>query len=71
MQLNVYIPKEKARLIEALDEAAKRTGRQKNEIVLEALEGYLVRVRSKLDVFHLGAVEPATRDELHLEHRAL
>lgn len=70
MQLNIYVPKEKARLVEALDEATKRTGRQKNDLVLEALEAYLTRVRPVLDVFHLGPVEVTSRSDLYLEHQA-
>jgi hypothetical protein len=41
MQLNVYIPKEKASLLRRLDEAAKRRGRPKNALVIEAIEAYL------------------------------
>lgn len=67
MQLNVYVPNDKAGLIEALDEASRRTGRPKNEIVLEALEAHLGRMRPELEVFHLGAVQLPRRSELHLE----
>jgi len=67
MQLNVYVPKDRAKVIEALDETAKRTGRQKNELVLEALEAYLSKTRPALGAFHLGAVTLPERDELYTE----
>jgi hypothetical protein len=38
MQLNVYIPKDKAYILDALDRVAEQSGLSKNEIVLEALE---------------------------------
>jgi hypothetical protein len=38
MQLNVYIPKDKEHLLAALAEEADRTGRSKNELILEAIE---------------------------------
>lgn len=67
MQLKVYVPKTKAALLEALDAAARRTGRRKSALVLEALEAYLARERPALGVFHLGPVELPPRDELHVE----
>lgn len=38
MQLNVYVPTGKEQLLRALDEEAERSGRSKNELVLEAIE---------------------------------
>lgn len=72
MQLNVYVPKEKAEIVRALDAAAKRTGRPKNELVLEALEAYLQRARPQLEVFELGVGTWPSRGELYLErwHRS-
>jgi hypothetical protein len=70
MQLNVYIPKQKERIVQALDEATKRTGKPKNEIVLAALESYLSRSRPELGVFHLGKVEFPPRDELYVDRDA-
>lgn len=68
MQLNIYIPKEKARVLEALDEAARRMGRPKNELALEALETYLGQMQCQLGTFHLGATDERTpRSDLYLE----
>ncbi len=67
MQLNIYVPKEKTRVLEALDEATRRTGRPKSELVLEALEGYLRQVRPQFGVFHLGRIDLGHRDDLYLE----
>lgn len=69
-QLNIYIPKEKARVLQTLDEAARRTGRPKSELTLEALELYLARMQPELGVFHLGTVEPVRRSDLYLERWA-
>ena len=38
MQLNIYIPKDKAYVLDALARAAERSGLSKNEMVLEAIE---------------------------------
>ncbi len=67
MQLNIYVPKDKAGVVQALDEAAKRTGKQKNELVLEALEAYLAPTRPRLKVYSMGAMDFPPRDELYLE----
>ena len=67
MQLNIYVPKQKEPVVRALDEANRRTGRPKNEIILDALEAYLRQDRPRLGSFHLGQVEITSRDELHLE----
>ncbi len=69
MQLNIYVPKDKAEVLEALDEAARRTGRPKSELAIEALESYLKQMEIQLEVFHLGTVEPIDRDDLHLERQ--
>lgn len=68
MQLNVYVPKSRAFLIERLDETARRTGRQKNELVLEALAAYLVRERPKPGLHDLGKIEMPSREELYGEY---
>ena len=65
MQLNIYVPKDKAAVVQALDEAAHSTGRQKNELVLEALETFLRREHSPLGVYDLGAFEFPSRDEIY------
>lgn len=67
MQLNLYVPKARANLVQALDDAARRTGRPRNELALEALEVYLRQLPSELEVFHLGHFEFPSRDELYLE----
>lgn len=38
MQLNVYIPRDKEHLMDALSRESDRTGRSKNELILEAIE---------------------------------
>ena len=38
MQLNIYVPKEKERVLIQLDALSRDLGRPKNEIVLMALE---------------------------------
>jgi hypothetical protein len=56
MQLNVYIPKDKEYLLEALVRAAKRSGLSKNEIVLEAIERrVLTEGEPSYQVYDLGA----------------
>ena len=67
MQLNIYVPREKEDVVAALDEAARRLGRQKNEIVIEALESYLAAERPPLGVFHLGQAPAFSRDDLYVE----
>jgi hypothetical protein len=68
MQLNIYVPKERAGVLEALDLVARRTGRRKNEVALEALETYLGKAKTELGVYHLGEVRMPSRDELYLEN---
>lgn len=68
MQLNVYVPKEKTGLVEELDRTAKRTGRAKNELVLEALERFLREHRPKFEPAHLGVFEMPTREEIYKEY---
>ncbi len=67
MQLNVYIPRDTEHVVVALDETARRLGRQKNELVIEALETYLAAARPPVGVFHLGPVHGAARADLYLE----
>lgn len=66
MQLNVYVPKDKVGVVKLLEETAKKTGRQKNELVLDALERYLGRTRPQLPAYHLGGA-PFSREELYEE----
>lgn len=71
MQLNIYVPKSKAKVLRALEDAAKRTGRQKNELVLEALEAYLNTDRPGLQTFNLGEFTFPSREELYSEREDL
>lgn len=41
MQLNIYIPKDKANVLAKLDALSRQLGKPKNEMVIEALERYL------------------------------
>jgi len=41
MQLNLHVPKDRERLIGRLEVAARRLGRPKNQVVLDAIERYL------------------------------
>jgi hypothetical protein len=68
VHLNVYVPKEKEEIVKALNEVSRRQGKQKNELVLEALKAFLEPARPTLGVFHLGEVSIPRRDDLYLEH---
>ncbi|MBC7083519.1 MAG: hypothetical protein PWR07_1753 [Bacillota bacterium] len=66
MQLNIYVPKEKATLIRTLEQTAKLTGRPKNELIIEALERYLPSTaKVSLGQFHLGEVRAMERATLY------
>jgi hypothetical protein len=73
MQLNLHVPKDRERLLGRLDAAARRLGRPKNQVVLDAIERYLEDQESssrregglRLPVLHLGAVEPWVRADLY------
>ena len=67
MQLNVYVPKSRAELLAALDRASRETGRQKNEIVLEALDRFLRERPRELGRYDLGAIIPWKRGDLYEE----
>lgn len=67
MQLNTYVPKDRANLVEALDAEAKRTGRSKNDIVLDALEAYLQKKPLKWESHNLGLFEMPSRAEIYEE----
>ena len=76
MQLNVHVPKERERLLGRLEGAARRLGRPKNQVVLDAIERYLdddrdevrgSKVSGSIPAFHLGEVAPFTREELYSE----
>ena len=50
MQLNIYVPRDKAHLLSRLDEVSKSLGRPKNEMVLEALERFLAVNRATMSL---------------------
>ena len=66
MQFNIYIPKNKASILSALEHKAKSAKRPKNELVLEALERYLRDAeQAGLGVFSLGAQTPVARADIY------
>ncbi len=65
MQFNIYVPKDKVHIIRLLENIAKEQNRQKNELVLEALERYLPDKPAELGLFHLGKAKLPTREELY------
>jgi len=68
MQLNIYVPESKKNLLDVLSRTAARTGKSKNEIVIEALERYLPAVfQPPLGRFNLGAFRAPKRAELYEE----
>lgn len=72
MQLNIYLPKAKAAVLHRLDEAARRTGKAKNELVIEAIEAYLAESPPVFGTYNLGGSPFPSRAELYedvLDHR--
>jgi hypothetical protein len=76
VQLNVHVPKERERLLGRLEGAARRLGKPKNQVVLDAIERYLADEEEGpgaaagtvgIPVFHLGDVAPFTRADLYAE----
>lgn len=65
MQLNVYVPEKRGRLLRLLDALSKRTGRPKNELVLDALERYLGEEKVELGKHDLGRVKIGRRADLY------
>jgi len=69
MQLNIYIPKAKERLIEEIQRLARKKNRSKNELVVAALEVYLKEndmADTAFGVFDLGIGDGALeRASLH------
>ena len=78
MQLNLHVPKDRERLLGRLESAARRLGRPKNQVVLDALERYLEEqdggrspvAGGLIPVFHLGGVAPFERADLYDDERA-
>lgn len=65
MQLNVYVPKSKAAMLADLDRISRETGRQKNALVLEALEQFLAGYPRELGRYDMGKIKSWTRGELY------
>jgi hypothetical protein len=65
VQLNIDVPADKQALLRDLDEASRKTGRPKNDLVLEALGRYLAAVRPRLGRYRLGKVQAWRRGELY------
>ncbi len=65
MQLNIYVPKQKAHLLERLKVESQRTGRPKNAFVLEALQKYLAARQPRLGSFHPGEMRLGPRGGLY------
>lgn len=64
MQLNIYVPKEKRHVLEALERMAQVTGRPKSGLVLEAIERYAQLAKPELGRFRLGS-KPFSRADLY------
>ncbi len=70
MQLNIYVPKNKERLLQQIERLAQNQHRSKNEIVLKALETYLTQHRDdefEFGVFDLGSSRSIERGALYEE----
>jgi hypothetical protein len=73
MQLNLHVPKDRERLLGRLESTARRLGRPKNQVVLDAIERYLEEQEGGsrqvgglcLPVLHLGVVQPFVRADLY------
>jgi hypothetical protein len=79
VQLNVHVPKERERLLGRLEGAARRLGRPKNQVVLDAIERYLeddgagrpgATERARIPVFDMGEMAPFMRADLYEERGA-
>lgn len=73
MQMNVYVPSDRADVLERLDRAVRRLDRSKNELVLEAIAEKLDRLeaqersgRPRFGTTPIGAGE-FSREELYRE----
>jgi hypothetical protein len=74
VQLNLHVPKDRERLLGRLDSAARRLGKPKNQVVLDAIERYLEEQDGGsraagglvLPVLHLG-VRPFRRADAYLD----
>jgi len=65
MQLNIYVPKCKEKLIQGVERLARKEHRSKNEVILAALDQYVkehLTQEVEFGVYPLGA-EPGARLE--------
>src|SRR6266852_5676160 len=72
MQLNLYVPRDKEHVVRALDDAARRTGKAKNLLALEAIERHLQQLDAprpapRFRTFNLGVIEPWSRADIYEE----
>ncbi len=67
VQLNVYVPENRRDVVRLLEAASKRTGRAKNELVLEALDRFLrgSAVIRELGQHHLGRFRVSRRADIY------
>jgi hypothetical protein len=70
MQLNLYVPADRTDVVEELDRYVTRTGRSKNDVVLEAIQQYLRRASAyprevTLPTFDLGVGALPGRADLY------
>lgn len=67
MQLNVYVPESRGHVLRMLEAASERTGRPKNDLVLDAVERYLSSAEGGLEPgrYELGEVRLGRRGDLY------
>jgi predicted DNA-binding protein len=73
VQLNLHVPRDRERLLGRLESAARRLGRPKNQVVLDAIEHYLDeadpgrRAGSGVPTFRMGDVAAFERGDLYAD----
>lgn len=70
MQLNIYVPKDKEKLLDAIKRMVKKKNTTKNKLVLEALEKYLAEQFNQdfeFGVYNLKAGK-IDREDIYREH---
>jgi hypothetical protein len=74
MQLNLHVPKDRERLLGRLEATARRLGKPKNQVVLDAIERYLEEQDGgsrrageglQLPKLRLGFVGPLRRADIY------
>lgn len=72
MQFNIYVPKEKERIVEIIYKISAMTGKPKNELVIEALEKFIampIIEKPELGRFDIGTKQIDRKDiyeDMHL-----